>query len=106
MRRLVLIVTALLGPRSRWLHRWTTSSIARRSGRTERFGADDFDWALVPQLVERAFVAIGIERNAEIRVDVERPNQCGPLHVQVSLEKDHRTLGAFFDRAGRLNRVE
>ena len=70
------------------------------------FSAGEFEWTLVPQLVEQAFVAIGIDRDAEIRVDVERPNPCGPVHAQVSLEKSNRVIGAFFDRAGRLYRVE
>jgi hypothetical protein len=72
----------------------------------EPFPADEFSWSLVPQLVEQAFVAIGVERSAEIRVDVERPNKCGPVHAQVSLEKNNTINGAYFDRSGRLYRAE
>ena len=72
----------------------------------EPFPADEFAWSLVPQLVEQAFVAIGADRSAEIRVDVERPNKCGPVHAQVSLEKNHNINGAYFDRSGRIVRVD
>ncbi len=70
------------------------------------FAADDFDWARVPALVEQAFVAIGVDRSAEIRVDVERPDKCGPLHAQVSLQKNSTINGAYFDRGGRLYKVD
>jgi len=72
----------------------------------EPFPAEEFVWTQVPQFVEQAFVAIGADRSAEIRVDVERPNKCGPVHAQVSLEKNHNINGAYFDRDGRLYRVE
>jgi hypothetical protein len=72
----------------------------------ELFGADEFPWAMVPQLVEQAFVALGLDRDADIRVDVERPPKCGPAHAQVSLEKNSRTNGVYFDRFGRVIRVE
>jgi hypothetical protein len=72
----------------------------------EPFPADEFNLTLVPQLVEQAFVAIGADRSAEIRVDVERPDKCGPVHAQVSLDKNHNVNGAYFDRGGRLYRVE
>jgi hypothetical protein len=72
----------------------------------EPFPADEFSWSMVPQLVEQAFVAIGVDRSADIRVDVERPNKCGPVHAQVSLEKNHTINGAYFDRGGRLYRAE
>jgi hypothetical protein len=72
----------------------------------EPYPADEFPWAMVPQLVEQAFVALGVDRDADIRVDVERPNKCGPVHTQVSLEKSNRINGAYFDRAGRIYRVD
>ena len=72
----------------------------------EPFPADEFSWSLVPQLVEQAFMAIGADRSADIRVDVERPNKCGPVHAQVSLEKSNTVNGAYFDRSGRLYRAE
>jgi hypothetical protein len=72
----------------------------------EPYPADEFSWPLVPQLVEQAFLAIGADRGAEIRVDVERPNKCGPVHAQVSLEKNNTINGAYFDRSGRLYRAE
>ncbi len=72
----------------------------------EPFPADEFNWAQVPQFVEQAFVAIGADRSAEIRVDVERPDKCGPVHAQVSLDKNHNINGAYFDRSGRLYRVD
>jgi len=70
------------------------------------FGAEDFDWSKVPMLVEQAFVAIGADRSAEIRVDVERPDKCGPVHAQVSLQKNSVINGAYFDRGGRLYKVD
>ena len=72
----------------------------------DSFAADDFNWEMVPQLVEQAFVALGVDRDAEIRVDVERPHRCGPVHAQVSLDKNHNINGAYFDRSGRLFKVE
>jgi hypothetical protein len=72
----------------------------------EPFPAEEFMWTQVPQFVEQAFVAIGADRSAEIRVDVERPDKCGPVHAQVSLDKNHNINGAYFDRGGRLYRVE
>ncbi|MEO8740838.1 MAG: hypothetical protein ABI537_14195 [Casimicrobiaceae bacterium] len=72
----------------------------------EPFPAEDFAWTQVPQFVEQAFVAIGADRSAEIRVDVERPDKCGPVHAQVSLDKNHHINGAYFDRGGRLYRVD
>jgi len=72
----------------------------------EPFPAEDFVWTQVPQFVEQAFVAIGADRSAEIRVDVERPAKCGPVHAQVSLDKNHNINGAYFDRSGRLYRVD
>jgi len=72
----------------------------------EPFPADEFNWTQVPQFVEQAFVAIGADRSAEIRVDVERPDKCGPVHAQVSLDKNHNINGAYFDRGGRLYRVD
>ncbi len=61
---------------------------------------------MVPQLVEQTFVALGVDRDADIRVDIERPNKCGPVHAQVSLEKNNRINGAYFDRSGRIIRVD
>jgi hypothetical protein len=72
----------------------------------DSFAAEDFDWTMVPQFVEQAFVALGVDRDAEIRVDVERPNRCGPVHAQVSLDKSHHINGAYFDRSGRLFKVD
>lgn len=72
----------------------------------EPFPADEFNWPQVPQYVEQALVALGADRSAEIRVDVERPDKCGPVHAQVSLDKNHNINGAYFDRGGRLYRVE
>ena len=72
----------------------------------EPFPAEEFAWTQVPQFVEQAFVAIGADRSAEIRVDVERPDKCGPVHAQVSLDKNHNINGAYFDRGGRLYRVD
>jgi hypothetical protein len=72
----------------------------------EPFPVDDFPWVAVPQLVEQAFVALGVDRDADIRVDVERPNKCGPVHAQVSLEKSNHINGAYFDRSGRIIRVD
>jgi hypothetical protein len=79
---------------------------AQISNCQDSFAADDFNWAMVPQLVEQAFVALGMDRDAEIRVDVERPNKCGPVHAQVSLDKNHQINGAYFDRSGRLYKVD
>jgi len=70
------------------------------------FTAGEFDWMLLPALVEQAFVALGTDRSADVRVDVERPHGCGPLHAQVSLEKNHNINGAYFDRGGHLYRVD
>lgn len=70
------------------------------------FPVDDFPWPMVPQLVEQTFVALGMDRDADIRVDVERPNKCGPAHAQVSLEKSNRINGVYFDRSGRTIRVD
>jgi len=72
----------------------------------EPFPVDEFPWTTVPRLVERAFVALGVDRDAEIRVDVERPNKCGPVHAQVSLEKSSRINGVYFDHSGRIVRVD
>jgi hypothetical protein len=72
----------------------------------EPFPVDAFPWALVPQLVEQTFVALGVDRDADIRVDVERPNKCGAVQAQVSLEKNNHINGAYFDRAGRIYRVD
>jgi hypothetical protein len=72
----------------------------------EPFPADEFPWLMVPQFVEQAFVALGTDRDADIRVDVERPNKCGPLHAQVSLEKSNHINGVYFDRSGRVVRVD
>ena len=72
----------------------------------EPFPVDEFPWSTVPQLVEQTFVALGVDRDADIRVDVERPNKCGPVHAQVSLEKSSRINGAYFDRGGRIIRVD
>jgi hypothetical protein len=72
----------------------------------DSFAADDFNWAMVPQLVEQVFLALGMDRDAGIRVDVERPDKCGPVHAQVSLDKNHHINGAYFDRSGRLHKVE
>jgi hypothetical protein len=35
------------------------------------FIAAEFDWTLLPTLVEQAFVALGTDRSADVRVDVE-----------------------------------
>ncbi len=72
----------------------------------EPFPVEEFPWSTVPQLVEQAFVALGVDRDADIRVDIERPNKCGPVHAQVSLEKSNRINGAYFDRGGRIIRVD
>ncbi len=61
---------------------------------------------MLPALVEQAFVALGTDRSADVRVDVERPNACGPVHAQVSLELNHNINGAYFDRSGRLYRID
>lgn len=72
----------------------------------EPFPVDAFPWSMVPQLVEQTFVALGVDRDADIRVDVERPNKCGPAHAQVSLEKNNHINGVYFDRSGRVIRVD
>lgn len=72
----------------------------------EPYPPDAFPWAQVPQLVEQTFVALGVDRDADIRVDVERPGNCGAVQAQVSLEKNNRINGAYFDRAGRIYRVD
>jgi hypothetical protein len=72
----------------------------------EPFPVEEYPWSTVPQLVEQTFVALGVDRDADIRVDIERPNKCGPVHAQVSLEKSSRINGAYFDRGGRIIRVD
>jgi hypothetical protein len=72
----------------------------------EPFPVDEFPWPIVPQLVEQAFVALGVDRDADIRIDVERPSKCGPVHAQVSLEKSNHINGVYFDRSGRVIRVD
>ena len=72
----------------------------------EPFPVDEFPWTMVPRFVEQAFVALGVDRDAGIRVDVERPNKCGPVHAQVSLEKGSHINGVYFDRSGRVIRVD
>ena len=72
----------------------------------EPFPVDEFPWTMVPRFVEQAFVALGVDRDAGIRVDVERPNKCGPVHAQVSLEKGSHINGVYFDRSGRIIRVD
>jgi len=71
----------------------------------EPFPVDEFPWTMVPGFAEQAFVALGVDRDAGIRVDVERPNKCGPVRAQVSLEKDSHINGVYFDRSGRVIRV-
>jgi hypothetical protein len=70
------------------------------------FSPDEFEWSRVPELVQRSFDTLQFERDAHVRVDVERANRCGPPRAQVSLSKNGRVLSAFFDQSGRLYHVE
>ena len=70
------------------------------------YSAEEFEWSSLPRLVARSFDTLNIERDAAVRVDVERADRCGPLRAQVSLAKNGLVLSAFFDQSGRLYRVE
>ncbi|HEY1461271.1 MAG TPA: hypothetical protein VGH59_14580 [Casimicrobiaceae bacterium] len=47
-----------------------------------------------------------LRRGRQRAVSVERPDACGPVYAQVSLELNHNIDGAYFDRSGRLYRVD
>ena len=77
------------------------------TGCDRHYTGSEVDWEKIPFLIDVAYSVLGITPGAGVRVDVERPERCGPVQTQVSVQVGNSAVrSAWFDGAGRLVRAD
>ena len=56
------------------------------TGCDRHYTGSEVDWEKIPFLIDVAYSVLGIAPGAPVRVDVERPERCGPVQTQVSVQ--------------------